>query len=53
VTSPAREVPVEVKVWVVEFSHSFPKEFKVEEDMEDGSTAPFTSLLLEDLCSQS
>lgn len=43
-----RVVPVEVKTWMVEFSHSFPTVFTLDEDAEDGSTAPFTTLFLEE-----
>ena len=46
-----RAAPVEVKTWLVEFSHSFPAMFTLEEDTEDGSTAPFTSIFLEEECS--
>lgn len=42
---------VEVKTWMVEFSHSFPTVFTLDEDTEDGSTAPFTSMFLEEECS--
>ena len=41
---------MEAKLWMVEFSHSFPVQFTVVDDEEDGSTAPFTSTFLEEEC---